>query len=96
MTSLPTRAGTSSCYCSPTCPPIAATIAERVAEDLLAALRPPFTVAGQPVGVAASIGTSAAPAGADTLEQLLQHADAAMYTAQRSAGSSWSRHGTEA
>ena len=72
--------------------PMAAAISERVAEDLLAALRPPFTAAGRPVEVGASIGISLAPVDADSPEQLLRHADAAMYTAKRSTGSRWSRH----
>jgi len=75
--------------------PLAAGIAERLAQDLLAALRPTFLVAGgQPVRVGASIGISLAPIDADTPDQLLRHADAAMYTAKRSAGSFWSRHAT--
>lgn len=74
---------------------LAAGIAERVAEDLLAALGPAFLVADQqPVNVGASVGISLAPADADTPEQLLRHADAAMYTAKCTAGSFWSRHPT--
>ncbi len=73
---------------------LAAGIAERVAQDLLAALGPAFLVADQHVRVGASIGISLAPTDADTPDQLLRHADAAMYTAKRSAGSFWSRHAT--
>ncbi len=73
---------------------LAAGIAERIAQDLLAALGPAFLVADQHVRVGASIGISLAPTDADTPDQLLRHADAAMYTAKRSAGSFWSRHAT--
>ncbi len=73
---------------------LAAGIAERVAQDLLAALSPAFLVADQHVHVGVSIGISLAPTDADTPDQLLRHADAAMYTAKRTAGSFWSRHAT--
>ncbi len=73
---------------------LACGIAERVAADVLAALGPAFHVVGEaPVRVGASIGIGLAPADADTPEQLLRHADAAMYTAKRTAGSLWARHG---
>ncbi len=72
---------------------LAAGIAERVAQDLLAALRPPFPVGSAiPVNVGASIGISLAPNDASTPEQLLRHADTAMYIAKRTPGSFWSRH----
>lgn len=71
---------------------LAAGIAERAAEDLLAALGPAFTAHGRPITVGASIGISLAPDDADTPERLLARADAAMYTAKRTAGSFWSRH----
>jgi len=72
--------------------PLAADIAERAAEDLLAALSPAFLIGGRRVSVGASIGIALAPADTDTPEQLLRHADAAMYSAKRAAGSFWSRH----
>ena len=72
--------------------PFAAEIAERVAADLLAALSPPFVTPRGSVTVGASIGISLAPEDTDTPEQLLLHADAAMYTAKRSTGSCWARH----
>ncbi len=72
--------------------PLAAEIAERVATDLLAALIPPFAGPHGEVSVGASIGISLAPDDATTPEQLLHHADAAMYTAKRDPGSRWSRH----
>jgi diguanylate cyclase (GGDEF)-like protein/PAS domain S-box-containing protein len=76
--------------------PIAAAIAERVAEDLLAALRATFIAAGDPVAIGASIGISVAPSDADTPDELLHRADIAMSTAKRGTGSSWSRHGAVA
>ncbi len=73
--------------------PLAAGIAERVAQDLLAALDAAFLIADhRHVNIGASIGISVAPIDADTPDQLLRHADAAMYTAKRTAGNFWSRH----
>jgi diguanylate cyclase (GGDEF)-like protein/PAS domain S-box-containing protein len=72
--------------------PLAPSIAERAAEDLLAALSAAFLIGGRRVSVGASIGIALAPTDTDTPEQLLRHADAAMYSAKRTAGSFWSRH----
>jgi len=47
------------------------------------------------VSVGASIGIALAPTDADTPEQLLRHADAAMYSAKRTADSFWSRYPPE-
>jgi len=71
---------------------LAAGIAERVAQDLLAALTQPFTVHGNPVRIGASIGISLSPHDSDEPEQLLRQADTAMYTAKRSARTCWTRH----
>jgi diguanylate cyclase (GGDEF)-like protein len=73
---------------------LAADIAERVAFDLLAALTPPFAGPDGEMSVGAGIGVSLAPHDAAKTEQLLRHADTAMYTAKRSPGSHWSRHST--
>jgi len=73
---------------------LAADIAERVAGDLLAALSAAFLIGGRRVSVGASIGIALAPTDADTPEQLLRHADIAMYSAKRAADSFWSRHTT--
>jgi len=71
---------------------LAAGIAERVAQDLLAALTLPFTVQDRQVSIGASIGISLAPHHTDDPEQLLRYADTAMYTAKRTAGTCWTSY----
>jgi diguanylate cyclase (GGDEF)-like protein/PAS domain S-box-containing protein len=62
----------------------AAATAERVGNELLAALATPFTVAGTEVYCSASIGVSLYPVDAARPETLLKHADVAMYRAKDS------------
>jgi diguanylate cyclase (GGDEF)-like protein/PAS domain S-box-containing protein len=59
--------------------------AELVAHDLLDALQAPFAVLGADVHMSASVGISVFPADALSAEELLRHADIAMYSA-KSAG----------
>jgi diguanylate cyclase (GGDEF)-like protein len=59
--------------------------AELVAHDLLDALQAPFSVLGAEVHMGASIGISLFPGDALSAEELLRHADIAMYSA-KSAG----------
>ena len=66
---------------------LAATIADRVAQDLRAALSAPFALPFGEVTVSASIGVGLAPHDGEHPEQLLRHADAAMYAAKRTTGS---------
>jgi diguanylate cyclase (GGDEF)-like protein len=56
--------------------------AERVARKLLKALHPPFTLAGQQLGVAASVGSSCYPTDGDDASVLLRQAAAAAAAAQ--------------
>ena len=53
--------------------------AVRVAEKILAELHQPIPVDGQTAVVGASIGISIYPSDASTDEELLRHADGAMY-----------------
>jgi diguanylate cyclase (GGDEF)-like protein/PAS domain S-box-containing protein len=67
--------------------PDVAADAPRVATDLagrvLAALREPMLIDGTPVPVRASVGVSTMPRDARTADELLCHADMAMYMAKR-------------
>jgi predicted signal transduction protein with EAL and GGDEF domain len=56
--------------------------AELVARNLLDELRRPFAVVGADVHLSASIGISLFPLDARSSEELLKHADTAMYTAK--------------
>jgi diguanylate cyclase (GGDEF)-like protein len=55
----------------------------RIANNLLHALRNPFEVHGLALRITASIGVASAPAHARDAEELLKHADVAMYQAKR-------------
>ena len=57
-------------------------VAQRVAGELAAALQEPFLVAGAEFQVGVSIGISTHPRDARDAEELLNHADAAMYRAK--------------
>ena len=57
--------------------------AAEVAGRVLKAIREPADLDGQIVEVGASIGVAVFPNHGDRVDQLLQHADAAMYTAKR-------------
>jgi diguanylate cyclase (GGDEF)-like protein len=59
-------------------------IAERMAERIRGALHDPFELAGNEVRVSASVGASIYPLDAHDVENLLKHADIAMYEAKRS------------
>jgi diguanylate cyclase (GGDEF)-like protein/PAS domain S-box-containing protein len=60
----------------------AETHARRVAEDLLKALAEPFSISGAEFHIGASIGISLYPRDAADADELLRHADAAMYGAK--------------
>jgi chemotaxis family two-component system sensor kinase Cph1 len=62
--------------------------APRIAERMLAALRPPFTIAGSPLRVTCAIGVAEGAAD-DTAADLMRRAETAMYRAKR-AGTSHS------
>src|SRR2546425_11855476 len=57
--------------------------AQQVAKRLRQALVPPFGVGPVPVYVEASIGIALAPEHGETADELLRHADVAMYDAKR-------------
>ena len=56
--------------------------AEVIAGKIVEVLNPPFIVASAEVYVSASVGVSVFPLDADSSEELLKHADIAMYTAK--------------
>jgi diguanylate cyclase (GGDEF)-like protein/PAS domain S-box-containing protein len=60
--------------------------AERVAAELLEALKAPVYLEGRALGVGASIGIAMRPAHGDDADVLLRRADVAMYVAKRAAG----------
>ncbi|MEB3042506.1 GGDEF-domain containing protein [Rhizobium sophoriradicis] len=57
--------------------------AHRLAEDLVAAFKKPFTINGIPVFVGTSIGISSAPLDGTSPEQLMKASDLALYTAKK-------------
>ncbi|WP_064694503.1 putative bifunctional diguanylate cyclase/phosphodiesterase [Rhizobium aegyptiacum] len=57
--------------------------AHRLAEDLVAAFKKPFTINGIPVFVGTSIGISTAPSDGTSPEQLMKASDLALYTAKK-------------
>ncbi|ASY66645.1 diguanylate cyclase/phosphodiesterase (GGDEF & EAL domains) with PAS/PAC sensor(s) (plasmid) [Sinorhizobium sojae CCBAU 05684] len=57
--------------------------AEQLAEAIIEAFRPPFTVDGINVFVGASIGVAIAPADGNEIEQLMKAADIALYAAKK-------------
>jgi diguanylate cyclase (GGDEF)-like protein len=57
--------------------------ATEVAERVLRAIRQPMDLDGRPAEVGGSIGLAVFPTHGDHIEQLIQYADAAMYTAKR-------------
>lgn len=59
-----------------------ATVADRIADAALVALRRPFTVKGERAQVSASIGIASFPADAEEAETLMRLADTAMYAAK--------------
>ncbi|RMF19103.1 MAG: EAL domain-containing protein [Gammaproteobacteria bacterium] len=69
-----------------------ATGAERVAERILNAFRPAFSLGGQDVFVSTSIGIALFPDDSDNSSALLQHADAAMYQAKNKGKSAYHRY----
>lgn len=65
-----------------------------VAEKLLAEVRAPIVIGGLSFDIDASIGICVAPDQADTVEQLIQHADVAMYVA-KSSNAGWNIYAPE-
>ncbi|HEX8885316.1 MAG TPA: diguanylate cyclase, partial [Noviherbaspirillum sp.] len=69
--------------------PAGASDAAATAGRLLAALAAPCTVAGEEVGISASVGVAMHPADATTREMLFRHADAALHRAKAAGRNSW-------
>ena len=69
-------------------------VAEAVGAKLHIALQEPFSVAGNELVTAASVGVSLYPDDASDTEALLRHADAAMYKAKGSGGGQLAFHRT--
>lgn len=63
-----------------------------VAEKVCTALSQPFDLSGPMVWVLPSIGVAQYPAHGDEADQLLRHADAAMYLAKRKGGNQFQMH----
>lgn len=57
-----------------------------LAEQLLGALNPPISIEGRNFVLGASIGISLLPSDAQSADELMQHADIAMFQAKRSGG----------
>ncbi|TCS99843.1 two-component system CheB/CheR fusion protein [Tepidimonas ignava] len=57
-------------------------VVERVADNILQALRQPYTLHGNVLRLSASIGVAAYPSDGETSEELLRMADTAMYAAK--------------
>jgi len=65
------------------------TMAVRISERVIEALREPFAIAGEEVLTHASIGVATAVSAACDGQELLQNADLALYTAKSSGKSRW-------
>jgi diguanylate cyclase (GGDEF)-like protein/PAS domain S-box-containing protein len=65
------------------------------AERVVAAFQDPFEVAGTELHVSASVGVSLFPRDAEDADELLRHADAAMYQAKRNARAGFSLYTQE-
>jgi diguanylate cyclase (GGDEF)-like protein len=57
--------------------------AQQVADKIIAAIGAPFTINGEPLRVAASVGVAVYPDDDQSLEDLVEKADLAMYAAKR-------------
>jgi diguanylate cyclase (GGDEF)-like protein len=69
--------------------------AVEVAERICAGIRPPMAIGPDQVTLTVSAGVSAAPGDANTDEELLRHADVAMYEAKRKGGDRAERYRAE-
>ncbi len=62
---------------------------DALAQNILDAFGPVFRLEGEKLALSVSIGMAAWPRDADTAEQLVQHADEAMFEAKRRGRSTW-------
>jgi diguanylate cyclase (GGDEF)-like protein/PAS domain S-box-containing protein len=69
--------------------------ARHVAEKILTACSQPITIMGQEVTISVSIGIALYPDDADTLEELMQHADAAMYASKQAGRNTFRYYGAQ-
>ncbi len=70
-------------------PGVARTVAEKVSERLLEAMRLPYVLGQETVRIGVSIGIAAYPADGATAEQLLRNADTALYLAKAEGRNTW-------
>lgn len=67
----------------------AITVIDRIAQDILQALAAPFVLGAETAYVSASIGVARYPQDGDTAEDLIKHADQAMYAAKKAGRNRW-------
>ena len=66
-----------------------ATVVSRIADDIVAAMRKPFVIAGRQVYCSVSIGVAFYPDDGDNVDTLVIKADQAMYEVKKSGRNSW-------
>ncbi|HVF34939.1 MAG TPA: EAL domain-containing protein [Candidatus Saccharimonadia bacterium] len=66
-----------------------ASVSQRVAEDVTAAFGRAFDYAGEEFTITTSVGVAQYPDDGGTIQQLINHADAAMYDAKRRGRNKW-------
>ena len=70
-------------------------VAGRVADQIVAALQEPFRFGGAEFQIGVSVGVATHPRHAFDAEELLNHADSAMYRAKAVARGGWAQHADE-